>query len=375
MENNINIFGKNSFLKKSLAVLVVSIFIFSCAKDDDAPVPVAEKQDIVSTLVGSSEGDLDAAGTSAKIKQSYGLVQDSQGNIFFTDTYNNKIKKITTTGVVTTFAGTGAAGTTDGAGTLAQFNLPIGIAIDATDNLFVTDYNNHRIRKITPTGNVSTFVGGTKGFLDSTQIFNLATDVQFNFPVGLIFDQSGNLLVCDADNDKIRKIAINAAGNFVSASTFLGTSEGDDNTVGNVKFNNPFGITKDASGNLYITDFYNHKIKKINPAKEVTTIAGGTFGDIDDIGTEAKFYQPYGITINNAAELFVADFSNNKIKKITTSGNVSTVIGKGNAMPGDVIGNAKDSKINQPVAVMIDKVGNLIFTDSNNFKIKKITFK
>ncbi len=355
---------KNTFL-----VVIATTSLFSCSKNDEA-TPEPDKPITVNTIAGSTPGDFDAMGTNAKLQAPFFSVQDPQGNIYFTELANHKIKKITPAGAVSTFAGTGVAGSDNGSALLATFNQPRGIAIDNLGNLYVTDLGSHKIRKITPQGLVSTFAGSTQGDQDVVEaVGSTALTAKFDSPYGICVDNSGNILVCDYTNSKIKKI--NPSGTAVS--TFVGTTYGDvDGNALTAKIN-PTSITKDSQGNFYFTELNNNKIKKLTSAGVVTTIAGSTLGDIDDTGTAAKFNSPTGITTDNSGTLYVSDTYNHKIKKLTSAGVVTTIAG--NNTTGDVDGLATAARFNLPIGIMVDASGSLIFCDANNHKIKKVTLK
>ena len=356
--------------KKTAVIVLISIGVFSCSKSDDTPTVEPDKPIVVTTFVGSTFGDFDAVGTNAKISNPVGMVQDNQGNIFFTDQSNNKIKKTTPSGAVSTFAGSGQEGNINGAATTATFKTLVGIAIDGNNNLFVSDSGNYKIRKITPQGVVSDFAGSTAGDQDvPAGAGSSALYARFSSISGIVIDYAGNIIVCDYGNSKIKKI--NANGTVVS--TLVGTIAGDVDGDATTAKINPSLITKDNQGNFYFTEVATHKIKKVSSAGVVATIAGSTRGDIDESGTNAKFNNPTGIAINNDGTLFVADAFNNKIKKITATGAVTTLVGS--LTEGDVDGLTDVARLKQPVGILVDLSGNLIFSDTGNFKIKNITLK
>ena len=196
----------------------------------------------VTTIAGSTQGYSDGTGTVARFVGPNGLVVDAFGNIFVADTYNHKIRKITPAGVVTTFAGS-TQGHSDGTGTAAQFSGPTGIAIDGSNNIYVSSGS---IRKITPTGVVTTIVGSA----------------EFNFPHGLDIDIWGNLYVADYFNHRIRKVAQNG-----TVTTIAGNLQGFlDGNFSIARFNQPSDVAVDSSGNLYVADTYNNRIRKITGA-------------------------------------------------------------------------------------------------------------
>ena len=327
----------------------------------------------VSTLAGSDRGDSDGTGTSAQFSYPKGIAIDPSGNVYVADTDSHKIRKITPAGVVSTFAGS-SYGFADGTGTAAQFQTPYGITADASGNVYVADTGNQKIRKITPAGVVSTFAGSSFGFADGT-----GTAAQFKNPYGVAVDASGNVYVADNSNHIIRKIT--PAG---VVSTFAGSSYGfADGTATAAKFYNPRGVAVDASGNVYVADYGNRKIRKITPAGVVSTLAGSTAGDVDGTGTSVQFSSPGGITVDTSGNVYVADSGNHKIRKITPAGVVSTLAGSSTVVQDDmgmtyneggyIDGNGATAKFNSPYGVAVDTSGNLYVGDANNHKIRKIT--
>lgn len=182
-----------------------------------------------------------------------GIAVDASGNLYVADDINHRVRKITPAGTVSTLAGS-ALGSADGAGTAAQFNRPTGVALDASGNVYVADAKNHRIRKITPNGTVSTLAGSTEGFAEGT-----STAARFSEPVGLAVDASGNVYVADSDNSRIRKITPDG-----TVSTLAGGSAGfADGTATTARFRSPSGVAVDAAGIVYVADRQNHSIRKI----------------------------------------------------------------------------------------------------------------
>lgn len=262
----------------------------------------------VTTFAGGTGGYLDGSGTSARFSDPYGLGIDAAGNIYVADRGNNRIRKITPAGVVTTLAGS-TSGYTDATGTSAQFRTPLDVAVDSAGNAYVADSLNHSIRKITPAGVVTTFAGsGSAGYNDAN-----GASAQFNGPRGVAVDASGNVYVSDTGNGRIRKITPTRDVTTFAGSGFSGTTDGPGSSA---RFNYPEGLAVDAAGNLYVADRQNHRIRKITPEGEVSTFAGSTSGYTNGIGTAAQFNLPSGIAIDGTGVIYVADTSNQRIRKI-----------------------------------------------------------
>ncbi|MDD2699530.1 MAG: ubiquitin-like protein, partial [Arcobacteraceae bacterium] len=319
----------------------------------------------VTTLAGSGTATfVDGNGTAASFYNPNGVAVDGRGNVFVADRNNHKIRKITPEGVVTTLAGSGTATFVDGNGTTASFNNPNGVAVDGSGNVFVADTFNHKIRKITPEGVVTTLAGsGTATFADGN-----GTAASFNNPYGVTVDGSGNVFVADTHNSKIRKITPEGVVTTLAGS---GSSGFTDDTGTAASFYSPNGVAVDGSGNVFVADQDNHKIRKITPEGVVTTLAGsGTATFADGNGTAASFNKPNGVAVDGSGNVFVADRNNHKIRKITPEGVVSTLAGNGAISFADGEGTA--ASFNYPAGVTVDSSGNIYVADKSNNKIRKI---
>ena len=315
----------------------------------------------VTTIAGSTLGFADGVGTAAQFYHPESLAMDAVGNIFVADTYNNRIRKITPAGMVTTFAGS-IPGYVDGTGSAAEFNNPTGIAVDASGNVYVADNYNNCIRKITASAVVSTFAGSLQGYVDGIGIA-----ARFSGPHGLAVDVAGNVFVSDKFNMRIRKITPTGV-----VSTFAGSTAGfADGTGTAALFNSPCGIAVDHQGNVYVGDLLNYCIRKITADQVVTTLAGnGTSGYVDGTGTTAQFTFPVGVSVDLQGNVFVSDQGNHRIRKINAAGVVSTIAG---GTQGNLDGMGTEAKFNNPHGVATDAAGIIFVADWGNNLIRKIT--
>ena len=320
----------------------------------------------VSTLAGAVNGFADGTGAAAKFNQPNSMVLDNAGNMYVTDRANHCIRKIViATGLVTTLAGS-TSGFSDGTGTAAKFASPIGISLDNTGNLYVADGGNHRIRKVViATGVVTTVAGSTQGFADGT-----GASARFYFPSGMTTDNRGNLYVADYANNRIRKITIATGAVTTLAGGGLGFADGIGTAA---QFSGTNFIAIDNADNLYVTDDNNNCIRKIIIATgAVTTVAGGIQGFADGMGTAAKFNGPTGIATDNLGNLYLSDRGNHRIRKIViATGGVTTLAGSGT--PGFADGTSVTAQFNSPYGIMFDNIGNLYVNDGNNNRIRKLT--
>jgi len=318
-----------------------------------------------STFAGSGKaGSTNGNGSGASFSFPDGMVADASGNIYVSDANGHLIRKITPAGDVSTFAGSGIAGSTNGNGAAASFGAPEGLAIDASGNLYVADESNNLIRKITPAGDVSTFAGsGTLASINGT-----GNGASFYYPRGVATDASGNVYVSE-DGEMIRKIT---PGGVVSTLAGSGAVGAANNTGTAASFNHPWGVATDASGNVYVADTYNSLIRKITPGGAVTTFAGsGVTGHADGNGVAATFNYPAALATDALGNIYVADLSNNLIRKITPGGVVSTLAGSGASGSANGVGNL--ATFSGLYCITADAFGNIYAGDAVNNLIRKIT--
>jgi len=323
----------------------------------------------VSTLSGNGTlGFSDGSATAAEFSSPYSVAVDAQGNVYVADYGNNRIRKVTADGTASTFAGSSTSGMADGTGTAAQFTQPRSVAVDASGNVFVCDYNNSDIRKITPAGVVTTVAGnGYSGYIDAK-----GTAAQFASPTSIAVDASDNLYVADLANERIRKIAPDGTVTTLAGSNGYGLTDGPGTSA---QFHFPNGIAVDASGNLYVSDSQNNAIRKIAPDGTVSTLAGnGTKGYVDGPGSSAEFDDPGAVAVDASGNVYVAGPDDDHIRKITPAGVVSTLTGNGGS--GLVNGSLSVARFNSPTGLAVDAAGkNIYVAEYGNNDIRKISFK
>lgn len=366
----------------------------SIAVDGDGNVYVADQGNhtirkiaptgVVTTLAGvaglfDSDDSVsgDGPGDAARFYNPSGMAVDSDGNVYVADTNTSTIRKITPTGVVTTLAGTAhAIGSTDDAGPAARFNRPSGVVVDGDSNIYVADQQNHTIRKITSAGVVTT-VAGTADMPGSAD--GMGTAARFNDPSAIALDGIGNVYVADQKNHTIRKIDMASdvttlAGDVTTLAGMAGTPGSANGTGADARFNGPAGVAVDRTGNVYVADQENHTIRKITPTGEVTTLAGspGMRGRADGLGGRARFDGPSGVAIDGNGDLRVADQRNHTIRKVTAGGDVTTVAGAAPVLEhADGTGSA--ARFREPTGVAVDGDGNVYVADRDGQSIRKVT--
>lgn len=333
-------------------------------------------QGAVSTLAGGDFGYNDGTGTAARFLWPGQIAVDAAKNTYVADNGNHRIRKITPEGVVTTLAGNGTTTSTDGTGTGASFNRPIAIAIDPSGlNLYVGEFSGNKVRKIViATGVVTTIAGsGASGNADNAT----GTLATFNGIKGLTVDAT-HIYVSDELNHNIRKIEI-ATGivtTFAGAIAASPSAGYTDDTGTAAEFNSPFGITADGSGNIYVAESGGNRIRKITSAGVVTTLAGsnsgttGTSGTTDGTGTNARFNNPKDISIDSYGDLFITDTGNNLIRKVTTGGVVTTFAGQ--TTSGTTNANGTDAQFKFPFSIAIDASDTFYIVDNNNHRVRKM---
>ena len=316
-------------------------------------------------------GFFDQTGSQARFSYPNSVAVDASGTVYVADTGNNTIRKLVFSGTictVSTLAGTaGVSGTADGIGGAAQFNNPVGIAVDASGNVYLADTGNHTIRKVSSSGQVITLAGnpGVVGDQNGT-----GAGALFCQPSGIAVDGGGNVYVADTGNHMIRKIT---SGGVVTTLAGCSSVTGFvDGTGSGALFNAPGGLALDGSGNLIVADTLNNLIRKVTPAGVVTTLAGAiNYGSFDGTGTNATFNLPSAVAVDGAGNVYVADTYNATIRMIAPGGGVTTLSGS-TCTSGFVDGAGTAAKFNFPGGIAVDANGTVYVADTCNHMIRKM---
>ena len=346
-------------------------------------VPVAAQ--IINTVAGNGTagfGPDGIAATSSKVNTPHGVAVDAAGNLYIADSDNDRIRKVTPTGTISTIGGTGVAGYTgDGVATARQIHGPTGIAVDASGNIFFTDRGNNLVRKISTTGIMTTIAGTYGGVFGSpSPDGGPATAVVLGLPYGIAVDGAGNVIFADQQNHRIRMISpagiiSGVAGASVGFAGFAG--DGGLATASTARLNAPAGVAVDGAGNIYIADYANNKVRKVDAAGMLSTIAGAGlpgYGYSGDGGpaTAAHFYYPEGVAVDGPGNVYVCDRNNNVVRKIGLTGVINTIAGTGSpAFSGDG-GPAILATLNQTTGVAVQDNGDVYIADNSNNRIRRI---
>jgi secreted PhoX family phosphatase len=351
----------------SISAISFPILIASSCTKKSIP-PKASQYGLTTTFAGSGYAGLaDSIGLMASFNGPAGIIMDAAGNLYVADSGNNEIREITPYGVVSTIAGNINKGSANGTGIAASFANPLGLAIDASGNLYVADSGNNMIRKITTAGLVTTLAGsGAVGATNGT-----ATAATFNNPNGIAVDFAGNVYVNDTGNNSIRMISTTGVVSTLAGSGFAAIANGTGTAA---SFNTPQGLTFDAAGNLYVADEGNHLIREVSTSGIAGTFAGsGYVGSENGTILKASFNEPYASTLDSKGNMYIADVGNNMIRKITLNDTVTTFAGSGSV--GFVNGTGNTVAFDEPFGLITDGSNNLYVSDFGNNVIRKIVIK
>ena len=321
----------------------------------------------IHTLAGNGTvGATNGFGSNARFSHLEGITADGLGNTYVADTENSTIRKITFNGFANTLAGApGSYGASDGDLASARFYGPQALAVDNFGQVFVADTANNTIRRITADGAVSTLAGaaGTTNSLDGT-----GANASFNHPEALALDAGGNLYIADTWNHTIRKLSpASVVTTFAGLAGNFGATDGANSKA---RFNRPGGVAVDSATNIYVADTFNYTIRKITPSGNVTTIAGlaGLWGSADGTNSSARFYLPKGIAVASDNTIYVSDSGNQTIRKLVPTGTnwvVSTVAGL-NGLAGSINGSGSNAQFFFPAGIALDSAGYLYVADNGN---------
>jgi uncharacterized protein (TIGR03437 family) len=313
--------------------------------------------------------------TSAGLIAPFALALDSSNNVYFAENGDSRIREINVTSLdISTVAGNGTAGFAGDGSTAgnAELNSPTGVALDSSGNIYIADSLNYRIRKVA-SGNISTFAGN--GTLSYSGNGGPAIQAQLNTPQGVAADGAGNLYLSDTLNNVVRKVSPNGTiANF--AGNGGAGSSGDGGAATSAQLNGPQGLAVDASGNLFIADTLNAKVRKVSTSGVISTVAGsGTPGYGGDGGAAsgAQLNLPIGLAVDAVANLYIADFGNSRVRKVSASGAIATVAGNGSFGYSGDGGPAVNAQLNGPQGVAVDAAGDLFIADTVNNLIRKVT--
>lgn len=352
-------------LIKRTGLLVISVFLTA---------GIALANDYSITTVAGGGASLGDGGNSsfAQLTRPSGVAVDFMGNIYIADTLNHRVRKVDIAGFITTIAGNG---TKDFSGdlftaTAAQLNNPSGIAVDTYGNVYIADSLNKRIRKIDSSGNIATIAGSEGVVLGDG---GSATSASLKLPAALALDSNGSIYIADKANNSIRKV--DTMGNITA---FAGTGTaglfGDGALAAKAQLNSPSGVAVDTYGNVYIADTLNNRIRKVNKAGKITTVAGnGTASFSGDGGkaVSAQLNNPSGVAVDADRNIFVADTLNNCIRKIDAMGTITTIAGS-TQNPQESV-DTVSSQFRFPMGIAVDTSGHIFVADTGNNVIKKIT--
>jgi len=334
-----------------------------------AAQPVYPTPYVFSTLAGHANSGGASGATETRFSNPRGVAVDGAGNIFVADAHDHTICRLTAAGDVTILAGRpGMAGSADGMGNEARFRYPQGLAVDGAGNVYVADSGNNTIRRVTPAGVVTTLAGRARvvGSADGT-----GGEAQFNYPNGVAVDSSGNVYVADLRNATIRKIT--AAGTVTTLAGEAGMAGSADGLGSAARFNFPYGVAVDSAENVYVADLFNNAIRKVTPTGVVTTLAGQlTYhgGSGDGAGNSAQFCNPCGLAVDSADNIYVADTGNHTIRRVSPEGSVATLAGLA-GQGGKADGTGSASRFRHPISIALDQAGNVYVADLGNAAIRK----
>jgi sugar lactone lactonase YvrE len=342
---------------------------------ENAKVRKVDPQGIISTIAGG--GNWISEGSSAPLAE-YGLLSDiylsSRGDLYVTDLSSHSVRKISASGVVSTIAGVGTSGFSGdgGPGNKASLSSPSGVAVDNSGNVYIADAGNSRIRKVNPLGIISTFAGNNSNGYNGDS--GVATSISLDSPTDVAIDANGNVFIADQINRLIRKVDISGNLTTIAGSRTTLGSTGDGGIARQASFSSLTSLDLDTANNIYITDQAANRVRKISKDGIISTIAGnGNFGNSAEgvLATSTSLNAPRGITVDRLGNVYITDNSN-KVRRINSSGIISTFVGNGTRGYSGDGGDARLATIATPSGVAIDSLGNLYIADRSNFRVRRV---
>lgn len=335
---------------------------------------------LITTIAGSVSGYSGDGGTATAAKLAYpaAVAIGDSGKLYIADKQNNCIRRISPTGIITTIAGvpTGGYGGDGGPATTARMNAPTGVAVDAAKNIYIADQGNNCIRRVSATGIITTIAGtGTPGYSGDG---GPATAAMLSTPVALAVDGGGNVFVADQTNNRIRKISTTGIITTVAGSGSMSGFSGDGFAATAALLSGPAGIAVTGSGALYIVDQMNNRIRMVNPAGVISTVVGsGVSGYTGDGGNAltARLSFPAGVVATDSGYIYIAEGNNNAIRKVDLSGIITTIAGDGSSGFAGDGGAATASRLSAPNSLAVDASGKVYVADAGNNRIRKIAKK
>jgi uncharacterized protein (TIGR03437 family) len=330
----------------------------------------------ISTVAGnggySYSGDGGPA-AKAELYQPQAVAVDASGNSYIADSGNHVVRKVAANGTIATIAGNGVAGYggDGGSGAKAQLNTPTGVAVDNSGNVYIADSGNHRVRRVASDGSISTFAGnGTAGFAGDG---GAAASAELYTPFGLAVDASGNLYIAELGNSRVRKVS--TAGTITTVAGDGTTAYGGDGGPAvNAQLNYPQAVAVDAAGNLYIADTFNYCVRLVTPAGLIVTVAGnGTAGYAGDLGlaADAQISSPTGVAADSTGSFYISD-GVSRVRKVYPNGLIDTVAGNGSLGYSGDGGAASNAQIDAPAGLAVDSSGNVYFADTANNAVRML---